>query len=161
MKIVASLLRPMVKVSGDGDFCLRPELSAAVRVPPVEVRVSEVPFGATGTVTVPDAGVSVSAIPVDLTIGQVILGQQVGVSVTGTIGGFSAGIHLPSPIAVGLHGSLGGLHAAMHVREPVTATAEGCIQGVARLNPHHLQVPTCCEGFKRRGHCDDDCERCR
>jgi hypothetical protein len=144
MKIQASLLRPVVDITADIDFCVNPHLNAAVNIPPLQIDVSKVPFNLHGQLDVPD--LTVSSIPIQLATYFTIFGLSFTVHSNGSLGGFST--HLANPIALGLSGSLGGINATVQLREPITMNLDGCLQGVARLNPENLQIPNCCEGYR-------------
>jgi hypothetical protein len=144
MKIQASLLRPVVDITADVDFCVNPHLSAAVNIPPLQIDVSKVPFNLAGGLNVPK--LAVSQIPIQLTTFGFIFGLPIAITSVGHMGGFSA--QLAGPIGLNMSGSLGGITATAQLREPIAMNLDGCLQGVARLNPENLQIPDCCEGYR-------------
>jgi hypothetical protein len=146
MKIEASLLRPVVDISADIDFCVDPHLHAAVNIPPLKVDVSPIPFDLTGGLK-PQLHLAVSSIPISLTNKVFIFGVQVAtISSSGSLGGFSA--DLTGSIGFNMNGSLGEISATAQLQDPITMNLDGCLQGVARLNPENLQTPDCCEGYR-------------
>ncbi|HZF13681.1 MAG TPA: hypothetical protein VFE33_33225 [Thermoanaerobaculia bacterium] len=145
MKIEASLLRPVVDITADVDFCVNPHLNAVVNIPPLQIDVLKIPFDLAGGLNVPQ--LIVPPIPIHLTNSVVIFGLQIAtINSNGSIGGFSA--HLAGPIGLTMNGSLGGITATAQLREPIAMNLDGCLQGVARLNPKNLQTPDCCEGYR-------------
>ena len=61
MKIQASLLRPVVDITADVDFCMDPHLKATVNIPPLQIDVSKVPFNLAGGLNVPKLDVPATA----------------------------------------------------------------------------------------------------
>src|SRR5438105_582655 len=91
MKIEASLLRPVVDITADVDFCVDPHLNAVVNIPPLQIDVSKVPLNLTGGLNIQQLQLGVSPIPIQLTTSVAIFGLSIPIATSnGSIGGFSA-----------------------------------------------------------------------
>lgn len=171
MKISASLLRPMVEVTADGDFCISPHLSAVIKVPPVEADVSKIPVAVAGKVGIPDVKIQTSEIPVHVSAsGQVPITLHVpqitaSVGIEFTVFGVTYYPHISTildpftaqanvgPIALSASGAVGGISATTHAEGPVDVDMNGTLGGFTAhaqmREPVTMAIDGCLKGLAR------------
>jgi len=151
MKLEASLLRPFIDITGNADFCVTP--NAKVSIQELDVKVP--PLNMHADITVPQ-------IPIYASIDTWVLGlHTVTAIVNGTFGGFT----------VSVTGGTDEITIVTHTPPKLPITIDGCLQGVTRLNPKRLQLPSgdCCKGYavpepcscevhKSHAYCSPECK---
>lgn len=121
MKLEASLLRPIIDIVGNADFCTELNLKSKIKIPEL-------------TTTLP--GIAPIHVDIKIQTNSVLFGWVDWLKIQGDIGPIN-----PS----------GPLTISTPPNKDIELNIEhGCISGVARVNPKKLLVPPCCleKGFK-------------
>jgi hypothetical protein len=144
MKLEASLLRPIIDIIGNADFCTELNLDSKITIPKLDVNVD----------------LEISKIPVNLTV-------KYWIGLFNWFGWYENWLLLSGSIGeIGLKGPI----TISTGDKPIDMTLGGCMTGIARINPlkpiaprpccDDYQVPVSCQCEVHRDHnyCDPNCK---